>query len=213
MEQVLIFPYSGNGKEALECLSDQQEFIAFIHDDISLHGNDAHGNPIGGRELLLQYPQAKVVAVPGSAKSFTQRQSIIESLGILLERFTNLIHPSAVIARSARIGKNVFISAHCTIGPEAIIGDHVIMLANSLLHHDSIIDNYSIICGGVTIAGNTKIGVNVYVGAGSTITNGIEIGNQTLVGSGTNVISSVAEGLVVVGNPQKQVRHSEQSRP
>lgn len=202
MSGLFIFPFNGNGKEALDCLMPNQQFLGFIDDDKSLQG-EKNGMKIYSREILKKFSNAKILAVPGSPKSFLDRKNIIDGLGVTLDRFATVIHPSAQVSQYAKIGQNVLIFANSVIANSAIIGSHVCILANSAIHHDSIINNYSLIGSNVTISGHTVIGENCYIGSGSSIKDHIKIGAQTLVGLGTNVIHSVPETSRTVGNPNR----------
>ena len=205
MQKLLIFPYNGNGLEALSCIGKKYEFLGFIDDTKEKQGTDSFGHKIFDREALKKYPKAKVLAVPGSAVSYSSRDKIIAGLKLEQKRFTTIIHPSAVISPLAKIGNNVLIMAGVVITSNAIIGDHVCILPNSVIHHDSIIGEYSIIGSNVVIASSTKVGALCYIGSGSSIINNIVIGNKTLVGMGTNVTKSLPTNSKAVGNPARLI--------
>lgn len=203
MKNLIIFPYNGNGLEALDCIGDEFEVVGFIDDQIEKQGKQSDGFVVFPRNILEKENDLFVIAVPGSPTSFLQRRKVIENLRIRENRFATIIHPSARISRRAKIGKNVLIMAGVVITGNAVIGDHVCVLPNTVIHHDSIVGDYSLIGSNVTVAGYVKMGQNCYVGSGTSIINGIEIGEQVLVGLGSNVIRSIPACSKVAGNPAR----------
>jgi acetyltransferase EpsM len=203
MIELLIFPYSGSGMEVLDCICDLSK-TAFISDDVNYVGKTKSGIKIMQRNAINTNKSSKIILVNGSVESFLNRKKTILDFNIPYERYSTVIHPSAIISRFSNIGKNVFISAGVTIGPNVIIEDHVIILAGSNIHHDCIIKKYSIICGNVLIAGNVEIGSNCYIGASTSVKNGLKIGENTLIGIGSVVINDIENDVICYGVPAKK---------
>ena len=205
MQQLLIFPFNGNGLEAIGCISQQYEFIGFIDDTNEKQGKNPLGIEIFDRTILDKYKNAKVLAVPGSPTSYKVRNAIISGLNISVERYASVIHPKAVVSPLATVGYNTLIMAGVVITANAIIGNHVCILPNSVIHHDSSIGDYTLIGSNVSIAGNTRIGKFCYVGSGTSIINNIIVGDNALIGMGANVIRSVNPNSKIAGNPAKSI--------
>lgn len=203
---LLIFPCNGNGIEALDCLGDSYQMLGFVDDTPGKQGRGPFGHPVFSRQVLSQYPQARVLAVPGSPTSYRRRQEVIDGLGIEAERFARVIHPMARVSPLARIGRNVLIMAGVVLTSNAIIGDHVCILPNTVVHHDVVIGNWTLIGSSVSLAGNVRLGINCYVGSGTRVINGVEIGDRALVGLGSNVIRDVPPDTTVAGNPARQLK-------
>lgn len=203
---MLIFPCNGNGLEALSCIdSSVYEFIGFVDDTIAKQGLNDLGFEVYTRDAFDKFPDAEVLAVPGSPVSFKIRHEIINGLGLSKERFATVIHPNANIANYSKIGVNVLIMAGVCITFNALIKNHVCILPNTVIHHDSEIGEYTLIGSNVTVAGCTSIGKNCYIGSGSSIMNNLHIGDEVLVGMGTSVIRDVISGEKVVGNPARKI--------
>jgi sugar O-acyltransferase (sialic acid O-acetyltransferase NeuD family) len=205
MKKLLIFPFNGNGIEALDCIQNAFEVIGFVDDEISKQGKSKYGIEVFGRDAISKYKKAFVLALPGSPSSFRTRHDAIGSLNLEQERFATVIHPSASVSAHCNIGRNVLIMAGVVLTSNAIIGNHVCILPNSVIHHDSSVGDYSLVGANVTISGYTSIGRNCYIGSGSSVINNISVADFSLVGMGSNVIRNVTQGSIVAGNPAKEI--------
>jgi sugar O-acyltransferase (sialic acid O-acetyltransferase NeuD family) len=203
---LLIFPCNGNAIEALHCLGPKHQMCGFIDDTAAKQAQRTMGHVVHPRAALAQWPNAAVLAVPGSPASYLTRRALIESLGLEPARWATVIHPSAQVSPLATIGKNVLIMAGVVITSNAVIGDHVCVLPNTVIHHDARVGDWSLIGANVTIAGHTVIGQNCYVGSGSHLMNGLHIGDTALVGLGSTVVHDVPAAARVAGNPARLLR-------
>ncbi|HMO46682.1 MAG TPA: acetyltransferase [Rubrivivax sp.] len=202
---LLIFPFNGNGLEALDCLGGKFQLLGFVDDTPAKQSQNAYGSAVFSREALVRWPRAQVLAVPGGPASFQSRRAVIDGLGIEASRYARVIHPSARISPLATIGHNVLIMAGVVITSNAVIGDHVCVLPNTVIHHDSTVGSGCLVGSNVSVAGNTAVGENCYIATGSSIMNGLEIGAGTLVGLGSTVIRSVPAASRIAGNPARPV--------
>jgi sugar O-acyltransferase (sialic acid O-acetyltransferase NeuD family) len=205
MKQLLIFPCNGNGREALDCLGQEWECVGFLDDAVEKIGTTVHGIPVFDRSALQLFPDAFVLAVPGSPTSFSTRDKAIGSLGIAPERFATVIHPFASISPRSEVGLNVLLMSGVVITSNARVGNHVCILPNSVLHHDSTLGDYCVVGSQVVIAGNTHVGEKCYIGSGSSIMNGIRVVHGTLIGMGSAVIREVSESGTYAGTPARRI--------
>jgi UDP-3-O-[3-hydroxymyristoyl] glucosamine N-acyltransferase len=79
------------------------------------------------------------------------------------------IHPTAVIAHTAKIGSGVHVGPHVVIEDGVTIGNGSTVLAGAFLGRDSEIGEASLIYPNVTIREETKIGSRVIVHSGAVI--------------------------------------------
>jgi sugar O-acyltransferase (sialic acid O-acetyltransferase NeuD family) len=214
-KKLLVFPFGGNAKEALLsifAINDRRlewEVVGFIDDDYSSHGKDYYGiKVLGGRELMKEFADAFVLAVPGSPKNYLGRKEIIEGLNIDPYRFATIIHPSVVIAPDSKIGHNTLIMPHAFISCAVEIGNHCVILPNTVVSHDSKIGDYCCIGSNVSVSGHVAISSGCYIGSGARLRENVCIGEQSLIGLGANVISDIGSRVVAVGNPAKVIRKS-----
>ncbi len=82
---------------------------------------------------------------------------------------TQTIHPSAIIAKSASVGKDISIGAHVIINENTKIGDNVTLYPNVFVGKDCEIGDNSTIYPNVTIREEVTIGKRALVHSGTTI--------------------------------------------
>lgn len=205
VEPLFIFPFNGNGLEAIDCLGDGFRLVAFIDDNPEKHGRSKSGYDVLSRDALLQAPTSRVLAVPGSPTSYLSRRLAIHSLGIADERYACIIHSTARVSPLATLGTNILLMAGVVVTSNAILGSHVCVLPNTVIHHDTVIGDFTLIGSSVTIAGSVTVGENCYIGSGTTLMNGIDVGDGALIGLGSNVIRNVPPGARVAGNPARRL--------
>lgn len=117
-----------------------------------------------------------------------------------------VIDPTAVLARSAGIGRGVYVNAGCTIAGAVRLGDFTLInRAASIGHHTRLADFVSIGPGAV-LTGSITVGRGAVIGAGSVILPELEIGPNAMVGAGSVVTRSVGANCLAVGNPARVVR-------
>ncbi len=211
--KLILFPFGGNAREALISVFAMNErnmewdVLGFIDDDQSRHGKECCGiKVLGGRDVLKDFPDAFVLAVPGSPTSFPERKKIIASLNLDESRFAKIIHPSVVIAPDATIGCNTIIMPNVVISCGVSIGKHCVILPNTVVSHDSDMGDYCCVGSNVSVSGSVHLGPNCYIGSGTKLREDISIGAGTLVGLGSNVLSNIPAGVIAVGSPARVIR-------
>jgi UDP-3-O-[3-hydroxymyristoyl] glucosamine N-acyltransferase len=79
------------------------------------------------------------------------------------------IHPTAVIAASAKLGKEVGIGAGVVIGENVVIGDRVCIGANSVIENNCQIGDDTILHSSVTLRHSVIVGKRVIIHPGAVI--------------------------------------------
>ena len=100
-------------------------------------------------------------------------------------------HPSAVIAESARIGKNVSIGPNVVIESDAEIGDEAVISAGCYVGYNAVIGEHSELRPGVKVMDDCVLGKNVILHPG------VVIGSD---GFGYESVSGVHEKIPQIGN-------------
>lgn len=114
-----------------------------------------------------------------------------------------VIHPSAVVAASARIGGGSVVLAQAVINPEARLGLGVIVNVCASVDHDTVLGDNVQVGPGARLTGGVHVGDDAFIGAGAVIMPGITVGRAATVGAGAVVTRAVGDGIVVTGIPAR----------
>ena len=123
----------------------------------------------------------------------------------------NVIHPTAILDKTCKIGEGLQVMPGACVNYFSKIGDFVILNTSSTVDHECIIGKGVHIMGNAYVGGRVKIGNFVTIGSNATIFPDIEIKNGAFIGAGSVVRKNVGENQVVVGNPAKFLKSVKQS--
>jgi len=98
-----------------------------------------------------------------------------------------IVHPSAVVSPSARVGAGVFVGPLAVVSSNSIVGDHCIIHLHSSIGHDASIGGFCAILPGARISGAVEIGDRVLIGSNAFVNAGVRIGNDCQVDALTYV--------------------------
>jgi sugar O-acyltransferase (sialic acid O-acetyltransferase NeuD family) len=205
---MVVIGGGGHGRVVCEAISLQPAFEvrAVVDDDPQLRGTLVAGIPIVGAlaeelpRLFGQGVRHALIAV-GSVSSNVSRAEIFARVKAMGFSFVNVVHPSAVVSASAKLGEGTVVLAGAVVGVGAMLGANVIMNTRAVVDHDCVIGDHVHIAPGAVLAGTVDVQDLAYIGAGATIKQGIRIGRAALVGLGAAVIRDVPDGAAVVGVP------------
>lgn len=209
-QKIIILGLGGNCIDILDtlhdinssCRPDQYLCLGFLDDNRSKWGQEIYGMKVlGPLSSALEFKDCLFVNGIGSPSNFFEKEKIIAKTGLPPERFGTIIHPSASVSRTARLGPGTVVFQNVTITSNVTIGAQVIILPGSVVSHDDVIEDYACIAGGVCISGNVHVGKSCYLGTNSTILGKITIGDTSLIGMGCVVLHDVAPNSVMMGNP------------
>jgi sugar O-acyltransferase (sialic acid O-acetyltransferase NeuD family) len=183
------------------------EMLGFLDDAPHLRGTSLNGLPVlGPLADHAKFADALFVNCLGSPANHWRRGPIVEQLGVAPDRFATIVHPSAVISRSATIDAGAVIYPFAFVGDSVRIGRQVLLMSHTSLNHDAAIGEYSIVASGAIILGKVRVGAHAYIGAGSSLHQGVSVGSRSLVGMGATVLKDVPADTVVVGTPARFLR-------
>ncbi len=204
-EKIFVFGASGHAKVVIDIIEKQGAYqIAFLVDDDSmLWGKSFYGYKIiDGRESLInnhERPSVGIVAIGDNASRMRVAEWLVGH-GLTLG---SAIHPTAVIARGARISAGTVIMPGVVINGDTIIGKNVIINTGATVDHDSVINDGVHIAPGCHLCGNVSIGDGSFIGAGSVVIPRIKIGSEALVAAGSTVVQNIADHQRVAGTPAR----------
>jgi len=130
-----------------------------------------------------------------------ERTQILMDLKIPPDKFYTFVHPSVVLAKSAKVGYGNVLMANVVVDSHVQIGNFNTVYSGTLICHDTVIGNNNYLAGQVCIGSGLSIGNENFIGLNSSIRNGISIGDNNIIGMGSNVVKSVASDCILYGNP------------
>lgn len=119
--------------------------------------------------------------------------------------FATLIHPTAVLAHTARLGRGCIVCPHAMISADAVLGDFVTINAHTSIGHDSHIGSFGNLSAHVDITGYVHVGEAAFFGSGARVLPKLKIGDEAKVGAGAVVMRSVPSGATVYTTPAKRL--------
>ena len=183
-------------------MSNTHQVTCFIDDDPD-HSNSLEGLPVyhGSR---IEETNSRCCSCCNRNSKWQNNADITKCRKVGIE-ITNIIHPSAYIAPSVKMGNGNFIKARAVIETKTVIGDGCIIDNGVTIAHDNVIGNGCHIAPGVAMGSSITIGDLAIIGIGASLTTNLSIGTGALISVGSSVTKDVPQYSVVEGVPGKIV--------
>ncbi|MCY8545909.1 acetyltransferase [Bacillus vallismortis] len=205
MRNVAIVGDGGHGKVIRELINARSDTrLAAVLDDkfrTFEAGKEWYtGPPEAASEVRRLIPDVLFLIAIGN-NSIRKQQA--ERLGLKKEDFITLIHPSAIVSKSAVIGEGTVIMAGAIIQADARIGAHCIINTGAVAEHDNHISDFVHLSPRVTLSGAVAVQEGAHVGTGAAVIPQLTIGSWSIVGAGSAVIRSIPDGVTAAGAPAR----------
>lgn len=202
---LLIFGQESTSKEIRECVLDF--YPDYYSEVITVIGNNDYPNfkSIFDCDLgnyLIQHPKTKYIIGFSNLYLRIKMQSKLKKFGI---EATNVIHPTAVISSSAKMGRGNYVGAYVVISSNATIGDNNIINIGSSIGHDAVIGTNCIINPGVRISGNCIIKNGTLIGANTVVFQGKTIGSECLIDAMTYIDNDIPDFKLCTSKSQLKI--------
>lgn len=208
-KDLIIIGAGGDGRVAaqiVEDIGDEWNLLGYLDDDPEKQSIEINGFPVLGKiPDATKYHNCYFVILLGNPQNRFIKKRYVSKLGIDLENYATLIHPSATISKYIKIGRGSVILPGATISPNVEIGNHV-YIGKAHVSQGTKIGDYVLMVNLAAIGGKVTMEEGCYIGQNSAIREGVTIGKWSLVGMGSVVVSDVPAYHVVVGNPAKILR-------
>ena len=185
------------------------DIVAIIDDDPVKKGTAFEGLTIEGDRSVLPALRARgieaIVLGVGSTDVGRTRRAIFSFAAASGLALPPVIHPSAVVSPTARVGQACVVFAGAVLNPGAHLGENVIVNTAAVLDHDVEVGAHVHIAPGARLAGDVSVGEGAHIGIGATVLQGVHIGRDVLVGAGAVVLRDLIEGSRVAGVPAHRI--------
>jgi len=179
--------------------------VVFYDDAWPEKVNCSHWNVVGDTDSLLDDVDQFDGVIVGIGNNLVRWGKTEFLKGNFINLIT-LIHPKSIVSPYSKIGRGTFIAAGAIVQVDSIIGESCIVNTSATIDHDCTLGDAVHISPSAVLLGAVSISERAWVGAGSCIKQLTSIGSDSIVGMGAVVITDVPSGLVVVGNPARELK-------
>ncbi len=161
--------------------------------DLAYRGTIEAYTPLAGEQLVM------AIADP------LAKQRLVATLRERGATFASLIHPTAVVAGSARLGEGVVICPLSLVSADARVEDFAAINAMSSVGHDVRLGACSTLSAHVDLTGRVEVGECCFFGTGAKVLPGVKIGERSKIGAGTLIMRNVKPESVMYAAPAKKL--------
>ncbi len=144
----------------------QLTFLANPKYEDYLYSTSASIVIVNESQELKQQIQSALIRVPNAYTAFATLLTKYQE--VVAQQLTGVQEPS-YIAKSAKLGNNIFVGAFAYIGEDVRIGNNVKVYPNAYIGNNAVIGDNSIVHPGVRIYHDCVVGKNVTIHAGTVI--------------------------------------------
>lgn len=206
MKEVIVIGSGGHAKVVIDILSLIPNIqILGVTSNVLKSGDYFLNYPVLGDDDSIKYLSKEINLVMGLGgfRDNNLRLKVFNLLKGYGFQFTNAIHPSAYISKTAKLGEGVVIFPGVIINTEAEIGDNTIIATGATIDHETKVGNHVLVSAGVTIGAYCEIEENVLLALGSKVVSGIKVKKNSLIAAGAVVVKDINENEQVYGIPAK----------
>jgi sugar O-acyltransferase (sialic acid O-acetyltransferase NeuD family) len=188
----------GHGKVVAEAAraSGAYELRGFVDDDRARWGTEWDGLQVADPASVA--PDAAIAL--GVGENHARAQS---ARGLAGRRLATVVHPSAVVAGSARLGAGSYVGPLAVVHADAEIGRGCIVNSGAVVEHDCRLGDYVHVSPRATLGGAVTVGEGAHLGMGSVLLPGLSVGAWTTLGAGAVMVQSLPERVTALGVPAR----------
>lgn len=212
LRDLLLIGAGGLGREAVEVVGAVNavrptwNLLGFLDDDPSKQGRSIGQVPVlGGTDLVDEFPQAQLLLCPVRPDNYVSRQILAERLGFDDGRYATVVHPTATLGASCRVGAGCLLLAHVDLTADVVLGRHVVAMPQVVLPHDVRIEDCATLGSGVRLGGACQIGESAYLGSGCCLRERLTVGRRAMIGMGAVVTRDVPAERLWAGVPARDL--------
>jgi sugar O-acyltransferase (sialic acid O-acetyltransferase NeuD family) len=207
MLELVVVGAGGFGREVYQWArsafdSDSHSVKGFLSNrPADLDGRDIGLPILGDPDSYEPGPSERFLVAVGLP---SVKRALVERLAARGARFATLVHPSAVVATSARIGEGVVLCPFSIVSDAVELGDFAMLNFYASAGHDARIGRYATLSPYATVNGYARLGEEVFLGSHATVTSRRTLGDGARVSANLAVHADVPPRTLVYGPPAKE---------
>ena len=167
MKKIIIVGAGGHGKSIAETiqLTGAYEILGFIDDSYPERNRVWEYNILANIENAHQFydkSDCTVIAIGNNSA----RESLHKSLKNAGIPLATIVHPTAFVSPTARVGCGSTIMARAVVNTEAVLGEGVIVNCGAIIDHHCEIKDFGHLGVATAMAGGTQLGYGAWLQAG-----------------------------------------------
>lgn len=215
--RLAVYGTGGSGREVHEIVSamdparERWEEVVFV-DDVT-DARELYGSRVMPFEELASLYGPDEVEFVIAVGEPTSRELLFDRAAARGYGFATIVHPSAFVSPSARLGRGVFVKMQSIVSAEATLADNVFVQADAIVGHDVTVGPHTQISAFSHIAGHASLGARCYLGVRASVREECQMGDDVVLAMGAVVMEKrVPSRVLAMGNPAKYVRRKAGSR-
>ncbi len=208
MHDLIVVGAGGFGREIRELVPD-----CYTSGSVRIKGF-LSGNP----HDLDHYPMLEPILGDPERYTPAENDRFLLAIGDVIHRkritlslksrgatFISLIHPTAVVAKSARLGEGCVLYPHAVVMNAAQLGDFVLLNLHASAGHDTQIGRFCNLCPYATMNGFAILEEGVFLGTHSCVLPGCRVGSGSKVSAGSVAAHDSKPHTLIFGVPGKHL--------
>ena len=131
------------------------------------------------------------------------RRRVAENLLARNATFVTVVHPTAVVADTAVIGRGSVICPGAVVSDAARVGRFGIVNYHASLAHDACIGDFAVLSPYAALGGGAEIGADAFLGLHAAVGPGVSIGPRSKVSAGAAALADVPADSLAYGVPAR----------
>lgn len=205
---IIIVGAGGFGREVYLWAKDtfpkeQYKIKGFLDDNPKILDN--YNIDIGIMGSLDNYEIKKQDRFLFAIGDIETKKHIVTNLKKKGAQFLTLVHPTAIVANTAKIGEGIIICPFVTVSDHVQLGDFVMMNLYSACGHDVKVGKYCILSPYAILNGFVVLEDEVFLGTHSTIIPYKKVGYKSKISANSVVMRDIPPNKMVFGVPGKAI--------
>ncbi len=204
--RIAVLGAGGHGRVVADiAMSNGLSVVAFIDDAPAKSGTLVWAIPVLSLDEFLAGEMSRGTAVALGIGDNGGRERAAQRIRSRAVELATLVHPTAAVARTARLGAGSVVMAKAAVNPDARLGDGCIVNTGAVVEHDCVLGAFAHLSPNAALGGGVVIGARTHLGLGAVVLPLVNVGTDVRVGAGAVVNRDVSDGLTVAGVPARPI--------